>query len=82
MKMGSKEKEYNSQLKQQEEEKEKLASEYEKLYENQGMIINMFNNFKSLDDIDNYYNIATANFDSYNIMLDYATNFDKFYIPK
>ena len=82
MKMGKKEQDYNNQLQEQEQEKEKLASEYEKLYENQGMIVNMFNNFKSLDDIDNYYNIATANFDSYNIMLDYATNFDKFFVPK
>jgi hypothetical protein len=82
MKMGSKEKKYNSQLKDQEQEKEKLASEYEKLHENQGMIVDMFNNFKSLDDIDNYYNIATANFDSYYLMLDYATNYDKFFVSK
>ena len=82
MKMGKKEEAYNNQLNQQEQEKEKLASEYEKLYENQGMIVNMFNNFKSLDDIDNYYNVATANFDSYTIMLDYATNYDKFYVTK
>lgn len=82
MKMGKKEEAYNNKLKEQEEEKEKLASEYEKLYENQGMIVNMFNNFKSLDDIDNYYNIATANFDTYFLMLDYATDYDKFYVPK
>ena len=82
MKMGSREKEYNSLLGYQEEEKEKLAQEYEKLHENQGMIVNMFNNFKSLDDIDNYYNMATANFDSYTLMLDYATNYDKFYVSK
>lgn len=82
MKMGSKEKNYSNQIKQQEQEKEKLASEYEKLHENQGMIINMFNNFKSLDDIDNYYNIATSNFDSYYVMLDYATNYDKFFVSK
>lgn len=82
MKMGKKEEDYNNQLNQQEQEKEKLADEYEKLYENQGMIVNMFNNFKSLDDIDNYYNIATANFDTYAIMLDYATDYDKFYVPK
>ncbi len=82
MKMGSKQKDYNNQLNQQEQEKEKLADEYEKLYENQGMIVNMFNNFKSLDDIDNYYNMATSNFDSYTLMLDYATNYDKFYVTK
>ena len=82
MKMGKKEQDYNNQLQEQEQEKEKLADEYEKLYENQGMIVNMFNNFKSLDDIDNYYNIATANFDSYTLMLDYATNFDKFFVSK
>ena len=82
MKMGSKQEDYNNQLKQQEQEKEKLADEYEKLHENQGMIVNMFNNFKSLDDIDNYYNIATSNFDSYYLMLDYATNYDKFFVSK
>lgn len=42
----------------------------------------MFNNFKSLDDIDNYYNVATSNFDSYTLMLDYATNYDKFFVYK
>lgn len=82
MKMGKKEESYNNQLKDQEQEKEKLASEYEKLHENQGMIVNMFNNFKSLDDIDNYYNMATGNFDSYTLMLDYATNYDKFFVSK
>ena len=82
IKYESKAKEYNSTLGQQEEEKEKLSNEYEKLHENQGMIVNMFNNFKSLDDIDNYYNMATANFDSYTLMLDYATNYDKFYVTK
>ena len=82
MKMGSKQEDYNNQLNQQEQEKEKLASEYEKLHENQGMVVNMFNNFKSLDDIDNYYNVATANFDTYTLMLDYATNYDKFYASK
>ena len=82
MKMGKKEESYSKQLKEQEQEKEKLASEYEKLYENQGMIVNMFNNFRSLDDIDNYYNIATANFDTYFLMMDYATDYDKFYITK
>ena len=82
MKMGSKQEDYSNQLNQQEKEKEKLADEYEKLHENQGMIVNMFNNFKSLDDIDNYYNMATANFDSYTLMLDYATNYDKFYVTK
>lgn len=82
MKMGSKQKDYNNQLNQQEAEKKKLADEYEKLYENQGMIVDMFNNFKSLDDIDNYYNMATANFDSYHLMLDYATDYDKFYVTK
>jgi hypothetical protein len=82
MKMGSKEDDYNNQLNQQEEEKKKLEEEHEKLHENQGMIVNMFNNFKSLDDIDNYYNMATGNFDSYTLMLDYATNYDKFYVTK
>ena len=82
MKMGSREKEYNSLLGYQEEEKKKLAEEYEKLHENQGMIVNMFNNFKSLDDIDNYYNIATANFDTYNLMLEYATDYDRFFKTK
>ena len=82
MKMGSKQKDYNNQLNQQEQEKEKLAEEYEKLHENQGMIVDMFNNFKSLDDIDNYYNMATSNFDSYTLMLDYATNYDKFFVSK
>ena len=82
MKMGSKQKDYNNQLGQQEKEKEKLAEEYEKLYENQGMIVNMFNNFRTLDDIDNYYNMATANFDSYYLMLDYGTNYDKFYVTR
>ena len=82
MKMGKREQEYNNQLNQQEQEKEKLAEEYEKLYENQGMIVDMFNNFKSLDDIDNYYNMATSNFDSYTLMLDYATNYDKFFVSK
>ena len=82
MKMGSKQDDYNNQLNQQEEEKKKLEEEHEKLHENQGMIVNMFNNFKSLDDIDNYYNMATANFDSYTLMLDYATNYDKFYVTK
>lgn len=82
MKMGSKQEDYNNQLWQQEKEKEKLSDEYEKLHENQGMIVNMFNNFKSLDDIDNYYNMATANFDSYTLMLDYATNYDKFFVSK
>ena len=46
------------------------------------MIVDMFNNFKSLDDIDNYYNMATGNFDSYYLMLDYATNYDKFFVSK
>ena len=78
----SKAKEYSSTLSSQEAEKEKLSDEYEKLHENQGMIVNMFNNFKSLDDIDNYYNIATGDFDSYYLMLDYATNYDKFYVTK
>ena len=82
IKYESKAKEYSSTLSSQEQEKEKLANEYEKLHENQGMIVNMFNNFKSLDDIDNYYNMATANFDSYTLMLDYATNYDKFFVSK
>ena len=82
MKMGKKQEDYNNQLKQQEQEKQKLQEEHEKLHENQGMIVNMFNNFKSLDDIDTYYNIAVGDFDSYYLMLDYATNYDKFYVPK
>lgn len=82
MKMGSKQEDYNNQLGQQEKEKEKLAEEYEKLYENQGMIVDMFNNFKTLDDIYNYYDLATGNFDSYSLMLDYATNYDKFFVSK
>ena len=82
IKIGSKEKEYSSILGQQEAEKEKLSDEYDKLHENEGMIVNMFNNFKTLDDIDNYYNIATSNFDSYYLMFDYATDYDKFYVTK
>ena len=82
MKMSSKQEDYNNQLNQQEQEKKKLEEEYEKLHENQGMIVNMFNNFKSLDDIDNYYNIAVGDFDSYYLMLDYATDYDKFYVTK
>ena len=82
IKYESKAKKYNSMLSDQEEEKKKLEEEYEKLYENQGMIVNMFNNFKSLDDIDTYYNIAVGDFDSYYLMLDYATDYDKFYVTK
>ena len=78
----SKAKDYSSTLSSQEAEKEKLEEEYDKLHENQGMIVNMFNNFKSLDDIDNYYNMATGDFDSYYLMLDYATDYDKFYVTK
>ena len=76
MKMGSKAKDYENRLKEQEAEKEKLADEYEKLHENQGFIVDMFNNFKSLDDVDNYYNMAVGDFDSYYLMLDYATDYD------
>ena len=82
IKYESKAKEYSSILGQQEAEKEKLSDEYEKLHENQGMIVNMFNNFRTLDDIDNYYNMATSNFDSYPLMFDYATDYDKFYVTK
>ena len=82
MKMGKKQEDYSNQLNQQEQEKKKLEEEHEKLHENQGMIVDMFNNFKTLDDIDHYYNIATGNFASYYLMLDYATNYDKFYVTK
>lgn len=77
-----KQKNYESILGAQNNEKDKLQEEYEKLYENEGMSVNMFNNVKTLDDIDNYYNMATANFDSYTLMLDYATNYDKFFVSK
>ena len=83
MKMGSQQKDYNNQLNQQEQEKQKLQEEYDKLYENEGMIVNLFNNkVKTLDDISAYYDIATSNFDSYYLMLDYATDYDKFYVTK
>lgn len=77
-----KQKNYESILGAQNNEKDKLQEEYEKLYENEGMSVNMFNNVKTLDDIDNYYNMATGNFDSYYLMLDYATNYDKFFVSK
>ena len=77
-----KQKNYESILSEQNAEKDKLQEEYEKLYENEGMSVNMFNNVKTLDDIDNYYNMATGNFDSYYLMLDYATNYDKFFVSK
>ena len=79
MKMGSKQDDYKNQLKQQEEEKKKLEEEHEKLHENQGMIVDMFNNFKTLDDISAYYDMALNNFDSYYLMFDYATDYSKFY---
>ena len=77
-----KQKNYESILSEQNAEKDKLQEEYEKLYENEGMSVNMFNNVKTLDDIDNYYELATGNFDSYYLMLDYATNYDKFFVSK
>ena len=77
-----KQKNYESILNSQNTEKNKLQEEYEKLYENEGMGVNLFNNVKTLDDIDSYYNMATGNYDSYYLMLDYATDYDKFYIPK
>ena len=77
-----KQKNYESILNRQKAEKDKLQEEYEELYENEGMLVNMFNNVKTLDDIDNYYNMATGNFDSYYLMLDYATDYDKFYVTK
>ena len=82
IKIEKKQDAYNSILNSQNTEKDKLQEEYEKLHENEGMSVNMFNNVKTLDDIDNYYNIATANFDSYYLMLDYATNYDKFFVTK
>ena len=82
IKYESKAKAYSSTLEAQEAEKKKLEEEYDELHKSQGFMVNMFNNFKSLDDIDNYYNIATGNFDSYNLMLEYATNYDKFFVSK
>ena len=82
IKYESKAKEYSSTLAAQESEKDKLSDEYDKLHENEGMIVNMFNNFKTLDDIETYYNIATGDFDSYYLMFDYATDYDKFYVTK
>lgn len=79
MKMGSKQEDYSNQLNQQEKEKEKLANEYEKLYENEGMAVNLFNNVKTLDDISAYYETALNNFDSNYLMFDYATDYSKFY---
>ena len=56
---------------EQNAEKDKLQEEHEKLYENEGMAVNLFNNVKTLDDIDNYYNLATGNFDSYYLKYPY-----------
>jgi hypothetical protein len=77
-----KQKNYESILGAQNNEKDKLQEEYDELHKNDGMAVNLFNNVKTLDDIDNYYNLATGNFDSYYLMLDYATNYDKFYVTK
>ena len=77
-----KQKNYESILSKQNAEKDKLQEEYDELHKNDGMAVNLFNNVKTLDDIDSYYSMATGNFDSYYLMLDYATNYDKFYIPK
>ena len=79
MKMGSKQEDYNSQLGYQEQEKQKLQEEHDKLYENEGMIVNLFNNVKTLDDISAYYETALNNFDSNYLMFDYATDYSKFY---
>lgn len=77
-----KQKNYESILGTQNTEKDKLQEEYDKLHENDGMSVNLFNNVKTLDDIDNYYSMATGNFDSYYLMLDYATDYDKFFVSK
>lgn len=77
-----KQKNYESILDAQNTEKDKLQEEYDNLHENDGMAVNLFNNVKTLDDIDNYYSMATGNFDSYYLMLDYATDYDKFFVSK
>lgn len=77
-----KQKNYESILGAQNNEKDKLQEEYDELHKNDGMSVNLFNNVKTLDDIDNYYDLATGNFDSYYLMLDYATNYDKFFVSK
>ena len=82
IKIEKKQKNYESILGAQNSEKDKLQEEYDELHKNDGMAVNLFNNVKTLDDIDNYYNMATGNFDSYYLMLDYATDYDKFYVPK
>ena len=79
MKMSSRQKDYNSQLGYQEQEKQKLQEEHDKLYENEGMAVNLFNNVKTLDDISAYYETALNNFDSNYLMFDYATDYSKFY---
>ena len=80
--IDKKQKNYDSILGAQNSEKDKLQEEYDELHKNDGMAVNLFNNVKTLDDIDNYYTMATGNFDSYYLMLDYATNYDKFYVTK
>ena len=82
IKIEKKQKNYESILGAQNNEKDKLQEEYDELHKNDGMAVNLFNNVKTLDDIDNYYNMATGNFDSYYLMLDYATNYDKFFVSK
>ena len=82
IKIEEKQKNYESILGAQNNEKDKLQEEYDELHENDGMSVNLFNNVKTLDDIDNYYNMATGNFDSYYLMFDYATNYDKFFVSK
>ena len=79
MSMESKQKDYQSTLSTQESEKQKLQEEHDKLYENEGMAINLFNNVKTLDDISAYYETALNNFDSNYLMFDYATDYSKFY---
>ncbi len=79
MSMESKQKDYQSTLSTQESEKQKLQEEYDKLYENEGMAINLFNNVKTLDDISAYYETALNNFDSNYLMFEYATDYSKFY---
>ena len=74
--IDKKQKNYESILGAQNNEKDKLQEEYDELHKNDGMSVNLFNNVKTLDDIDNYYNLATGNFDSYYLMLDYAQTFD------
>ena len=79
MSMESKQKDYQSTLSTQESEKQKLQEEHDKLYENEGMAVNLFNNVKTLDDISAFYETALNNFDSNYLMFEYATDYSKFY---